>query len=107
MGFILCLWLFMGLICALIAASKGRSGFGWFILGCLFGPLAVLCAAVMSRDAPQAQPVLAQPMKTCPFCAEAVQPAAVLCKHCQQPLTPEALPQATAAAANPWSQDAR
>lgn len=106
MGFVLFIWLLMGIICAMIAASKNRSGFGWFILGCLFGPLAVLCAAVMSRDAGHAthQAHAAQPMKTCPYCAETVLQAAVLCKHCQQPLTVEAQPQANAQIGNGWNQ---
>lgn len=27
-------------------------------------------------------------MKTCPFCAEAIQDAAVVCPHCRRALTP-------------------
>lgn len=35
-------WLICAVIAAAIASSKGRSGFGWFLLGCLFSVVAVL-----------------------------------------------------------------
>lgn len=82
MGFLVFCWLIIGVVCAVIAIGKGRSGFGWFILGCIFGPLALLCAAVMSRESRQDERAL----KTCPHCAEKVQLQAILCKHCHQPL---------------------
>lgn len=87
MGFLIFCWLIIGVVCAVIAIGKGRSGFGWFILGCIFGPLALLCAAVMSRESRQDDRAL----KTCPHCAEKVQLQAILCKHCHQPLE-EGLP---------------
>lgn len=82
MGFLMFCWLMLGVVCALIAAAKGRSGLGWFILGCLFGPLALLFAAVMSPDKTREESFL----RACPYCAEKVQMEAVLCKHCQQSL---------------------
>lgn len=82
MGLLIVCWLVMGFLCAGVAAGKGRSGLGWFILGCLFGPLALLCAAMMSRDARQDE----LDLKTCPHCAEKVQIEAILCKHCHQAL---------------------
>lgn len=44
------LWLICPLVAATVAADKGRSGCGWFLLGAIFGPLTVLAAAVMSPD---------------------------------------------------------
>lgn len=32
-------------------------------------------------------------MKACPFCAEDIQDAAIICKHCGRDLTPQAAPQ--------------
>ncbi len=76
-------WLVMGLLCAVVAAAKRRSGLGWFILGCLFGPLALLFAAAMS-SAPRNESAGA--LKICPHCAEKVKLQASLCKYCGQPL---------------------
>lgn len=82
MGFLVFCWLVMGVICAVVALAKGRSAIGWFLLGCLFGPLALLFAAAMSATPrrPSAQP--AHTLKTCPYCAEQVQRQAVVCRHC-------------------------
>lgn len=85
MGFIIICWIVMGVLCALIALAKRRSGLGWFLLGCLFGPLALLFAAAMSA-APRAQGEPAHTLKTCPDCAETVKIQAVVCKHCGQRL---------------------
>ena len=102
MGFLVLCWLFIGVVCAAIAMGKGRSGLGWFVLGCIFGPLALLCAAVMSRESRQDDRAL----KTCPHCAEKVQLQAILCKHCHQPLE-EGLPPAAkikSRAADDWAK---
>lgn len=81
MGFVV-FWLLMGVICAVVALAKGRSAIGWFLLGCLFGPLALLFAAAMSA-APRRLPTQpAHTLKTCPYCAEQIQLQAVVCKHC-------------------------
>lgn len=85
MGFIIICWIVMGVLCALIALAKRRSGLGWFFLGCLFGPLALLFAAAMSAT-PRAQGEPAHTLKTCPYCAEPVKIQAVVCKHCGQRL---------------------
>lgn len=81
MGFVV-FWLVMGVICAVVALAKGRSAIGWFLMGCLFGPLALLFAAAMSA-APRPLPTQpAHTLKTCPYCAEQIQLQAVVCKHC-------------------------
>jgi len=85
MGFIIICWIVMGVLCALIALAKRRSGLGWFLLGCLFGPLALLFAAAMSATQ-RIQHEPAHTLKTCPHCAETVKIQAVVCKHCGQPL---------------------
>jgi len=85
MGFIIICWIVMGALCALIALAKRRSSLGWFLLGCLFGPLALLFAAAMSA-APRTLYEPAHTLKTCPHCAETVKIQAVVCKHCGQHL---------------------
>ena len=43
------LWFLCGVTCAVIANSKGRSGAGWFMLGCLLSVFAVIMIACMPR----------------------------------------------------------
>jgi hypothetical protein len=56
MAVVLCImcWLFFAIWCALLANSKGRSPVGWFALGFLFGPFALLFAFYAGEPAPSA-----------------------------------------------------
>jgi len=47
MVFLLGLWLLIGYGCYSVANSKGRRGGLWFILGALFGLLALLILALL------------------------------------------------------------
>ena len=43
-------WLFFGILTAIVAANyKNRNGFGWFIIGFLFGPFGLILAVVMPK----------------------------------------------------------
>ncbi|RTQ48916.1 hypothetical protein EJV47_15080 [Hymenobacter gummosus] len=42
-------WGTLALLTALLAQSKGRSAFGWFLLSLLLGPLATLLLLLASR----------------------------------------------------------
>ena len=53
-------WLMFAITAAVIGSAKGRSGFGWFILGLPFGIFAVLIVACLpSLKAPVAYKVVA------------------------------------------------
>ncbi len=69
---ILVFWLILAIVVGVIAGSRNRSGFGWFFLALIISPLiaGILVLALGSSG------------KACPQCAEKVQPAAKVCKHC-------------------------
>lgn len=77
-----------GIICAVIASNKGRSGAGWFFIGLLFPLLGIILAVVIGENK---KVVEAQALRTgqafkCPACAELIKPEANVCKHCQTDL---------------------
>ena len=74
-------WLLFGFVCILIANSKERSGCGWFLLGCLIGPFALVVALLPSlkKDFNTPDP---STHARCPHCAEVIMKEANVCKHC-------------------------
>lgn len=44
-------WIGFAVITALAASARGRSGIGWFLLGCLFGVFALIAVLVMGHKA--------------------------------------------------------
>lgn len=75
-------WLICGAFTAVVASSKGRAGAGWFVLGFLFGPIALLAVGFM--------PALAKGAgyRRCPECAELILLEAKRCKHCGAEVNP-------------------
>lgn len=87
---LLIIWGFFGIIAAVIAGAKGRSGFGWFILGMLLGPFALVVALLPSRNlqSPMTASMPAADLVPCPECAEMIQRQAKKCRFCGAPVTP-------------------
>lgn len=82
-------WIGIAIACAIVAGNKGRSGFGWFILGMLFSLIALLIVLVLpSVKEDPAQPKPETHIK-CPDCAEFVKREARVCKHCGCKLAPQ------------------
>jgi hypothetical protein len=90
MELILLIWIASGLICGAIASRKGRSSGGWFALGLLFGPLALLAIAVASPNeaALERAGLQSRTLRRCPQCAEVIQSKATVCRHCGASVTP-------------------
>jgi len=84
------LWFACAIITTIVASSKGRSGFGWFILSIFFGFFALLLVALLPSLKKDAIPngVSAETHVRCPDCREFVFMDATKCKHCGIKLIP-------------------
>ncbi len=88
-------WLGFAIAAGVVGSAKGRSGFGWFLLGLLFSLFALIVVACL----PSKRPLMVQqgndPVPTpethvkCPDCKELVLRDARVCKHCRCRLIPQ------------------
>lgn len=97
---LLTFWFVCGVVTGIVAASRGRHGFGWFLLGVLFGPFALILVALLPSQTPAATAArsnvtyvggeLATPEThvRCPDCKGFVHKEAVRCMHCGCALVP-------------------
>jgi hypothetical protein len=87
-------WFVLAVAVGILANSRGRSGFGWFLLAVLLTPLLGFILVLASKDLSKAEaaavgvPGGATHVR-CPACAEWVLPEAAVCKHCGGALTPD------------------
>lgn len=91
------LWIIFAVIVALVANSRQRNAIGWFLLACVISPLLafILLVAMPSQrggGGPSWMEVREGKAKRCPFCAEFIQPKAIVCKHCGRDLLPNVQP---------------
>ncbi len=89
-------WLGFAVVVALIASSKGRSGFAWFLVSLIFSPLVGgILVLVLPRVGLTAAPrdevgqlITPETHVRCPECRELVRGDAHKCKHCGTALIP-------------------
>ncbi len=82
-------WVGFSVVVGVLASSRGRSGFGWFLLSCLISPLlAGLLVAVLPSAKADAELPSDKTHVRCTACAEFVLPMATKCKHCGADLVP-------------------
>jgi hypothetical protein len=79
-------WLALSIVAGIIAAKKGRSGFGFFVLSLLLSPLIGIPAALVTKTSEQGL-IARGEMKKCPYCAELIKAEANICRFCQREQT--------------------
>lgn len=79
-------WLGLAILPGYIAATKGRSFFGFFILGLLLPLIAILVAIGVASKRPVVvvggPTEIAHDTKKCPDCAETIRREATKCRFC-------------------------
>ncbi len=84
------IWAVFAVAVGMFAGSRGRSGFGWFVLAMLISPLIafILCAVLRDLRSGADKPTPDTHVK-CPDCRELVLKDASKCKHCGTALIPQ------------------
>lgn len=90
-------WLLFSIVVGVAASSRGRSGFGWFLLSVIISPvLALILVLVMPRRdqtavlrAPSGEAISDKTHVRCPDCKELIRADASKCRYCGAALVPK------------------
>lgn len=107
---IVIVWFALSVVAGIVAHSRGRSGFGYFMLSLLLSPLVGLILVALLPAEVQVPKAGDGVHRKCPMCAELVKLEALRCRHCGGELVPAAPGSPTAedheAAAAQYAADA-
>lgn len=79
-------WLLLAVIPAAIAAARRLPVGTWFLYGLILWPVALMHVFFATRDSVWLSGS-APAQRRCPYCANVIQAAAIVCKHCQRDLS--------------------
>lgn len=86
----LVIWSIMAGVVAMVAVSKGRTGWKWFLYGFAIWPIALVHILVTHRSTVvvEARAIQAGQAVKCPHCAELIKPEALVCRFCSRDVSP-------------------
>jgi hypothetical protein len=99
-------WLLFGIVCGVIAETRGLGPVKWFVIGLLIGPFGVVLVLVLPPNEKKLEEAALEGGKfaRCPYCAELIRHDAIICKHCGREVT-KAVAQEPVVVATPSPRD--
>lgn len=78
------LWVGLAIVVGVVAASRGRSGGGWFVLSLLISPAIAGIVFALAELRRRSSRHAASRESKCPHCAGSIDAKAIVCHHCRR-----------------------